>query len=248
MPNLPCHIELAYQVLRRLHHPTLDVNLGYFLLGSTSPDIRVITCGRREQYHFAPLDFGSVGAGVAGLFDSHPHLASVPDHDGPMQAFVAGYVTHLIADEIWIVKVFRPFFGNPDVFEDRTLGRVMDRALQLELDRQAWSTVETSLTPLRDASEAVDIGFIPSETLDQWRQWLLAFLEHGFSWDRLQFMARRIADGDENHSAHLVASEFLRAIPQSLERLYRLVPRRAVQAFRERTITASVHAVGEYLP
>ena len=121
LPNLPAHIDLANRAASRLGHPTLDGNLGYFLHGSTSPDIRVITRGRREEYHFAPLDFQDVGTGVKGMFDSHPQLGSSADHDGPTQAFVAGYITHLIADETWIVSMYRPFFGNPMVFEDRVL-------------------------------------------------------------------------------------------------------------------------------
>ena len=247
MPNLPTHIDLAHQAARRLRHPTLDDNLGYFLHGSTSPDIRVITRRRREEYHFAPLDFRDVGAGVEGMFDTHPQLISSADHDGPTQAFVAGYITHLIADETWIVHMYRPFFANPTVFEDRVLGNVMDRALQLELDRQAWQTVNDTKSSLETATDGISIGIISSEVLDDWRAWVLSHIDRGFSWDRLRFMASRIAAGDEAHPAHGVAEEFVSSMPDSLERLHRSVSRTDVMDYKERTVEALVSAVGDYL-
>ena len=248
MPNLPAHIDLAYQAARRLDHPALDAHIGYFLLGSTSPDVRAITRGRREEYHFAPLDFEAVGAGVERLFDCHPHLLSVTDQDGPTLAFMAGYITHLIADEIWIVDMYRPFFGNKDMFESQALGNVMDRALQLELDRQAWQTAQATRPQLEATADGIEIGFIPSATLEEWRQWVLTILERGFSWDRLRLMARRIAEGDEGHPAHRLAQDFIEAMPHSLQRLYELVPSRKLAEFKRRTGDELVRVVGDYLP
>ena len=248
MPNLPAHIELAEQAARRLSHPTLERHIGYFLLGSTSPDIRVITRRRREEYHFAPLDFEAVGAGVRGLFHSHPHLDSSSDHDGPTQAFMAGYITHLIADEIWIVKMFRPYFGNSQVFQDEVSGMVFDRALQLELDRQSWQTAVACRPRLGATTDGIEIGFIPSATLADWREWVVSAIDGGFTWDRLRFMARRIALGDDAHPAHRVADDFIRDMPDSLEDLYELVPRSNLLDFKEQTVDELVRAVGDYLP
>ena len=247
MPNLPAHIDLAYKAAQRLDHPALEADKGCFLLGSTAPDIRVITRGRREDYHFAPLEFESIGAGVEGLFSSHPNLLSHGKDDGPLRSFVAGYITHLIADEVWIVDMFRPHFGNPEVFEDEAVGQVMDRAMQLELDRQAWETLDGSPGLLDAGIEGIDVGFIPSETLEDWQKWVLDFVDRGFSWDRLRFMARRIAAGDEGHPAHLVADEFLQGMPDSLDRLHQLVGRRDLADYKERTIEELGRAVGDYL-
>ena len=247
MPNLPAHIDFAHQAARNLGHLALEANTGHFLLGSTSPDIRVITRKGREEYHFAPLDFDEIGAGLEGLFGSHPELAPASSHDAPTQAFIAGYITHLIADEIWIVDMYRPYFGNPEVFEDEVSGKVLDRALQLELDRQAWGTVTSTRAQLEGASDGVDLGFISAETLADWRQWVLTSLDRGFSWDRLRFMARRIAAGDDAHPAHGVAEEFVQTMPQSLERLYQLVPRHRLADVKERTVEELVRVVGDYL-
>ena len=248
MPNLPAHTNLAFQVARLLRHPTLESHMGHFLLGATSPDIRVITRKRREEYHFAQLDFGAIGTGMQGLFEAHPHLLSPVDHDGPTQAFVAGYITHLIVDETWIVEMYRRFFGNREVFQNPVVGNVMDRALQLELDRQSWQTLGAARTELEAASDGVCIEFIPPETLDEWRVWVIKVFDREFSWDRLRFMARRIARGNREDEAHRLAEEFARAAPESLERLYDSVPRNSLESFRQQAIDRLVSVLGGSLP
>jgi hypothetical protein len=247
VPNLPAHIALAHETAQRLAHPVLEANMGYYLLGSTSPDIRIITRGRREEYHFAPLEFDSIGSGVKGLFDAYPHLRTTLDDDGPDQAFVAGYLTHLIADETWIVDMYRPYFGNSDVYDDETRGKVMDRALQLEMDRQAWDTVDATLGLMADAGGRIDVGFISSETLAKWRPWVVKFLSSGFSWERLKFMAKRIAAGDDGHSAHNLANGFIDEIPRSLKELYRVVPESKLVTYKKQAQEALEAAVADYL-
>ncbi|MCH8108705.1 MAG: zinc dependent phospholipase C family protein [Chloroflexi bacterium] len=247
MPNLPAHIDLAQEAAKRLGHPTLEAHMGCFLFGSTSPDIRVITRRKREEYHFTHLDFESVGAGIEGLFKSHPRLLTSSDHDGPTQAFICGYITHLLVDESWIVGMFRQYFGNSDVFEDDVLGKVLDRALQLELDRQCDEMANNIQRLQEIAINGIKIGFIPSETLTEWRDWVVTSLGREFSWERLKFMAHRISNGDEAHPAHALAEEFVQGAPQSLEDVYDFIPRSSLSDYREQTIDALVRRVGDYL-
>ena len=247
MPNLPAHIDLAHMAARRLDHPALEPYMGYYLLGSTSPDMRAMTKGRREDYHFAPLSFETMGAGAEGLLTTHPHLLPRSGCDGPSRAFVAGYITHLSLDEAWILEMYRPRFGSPDVFEDSDYGKLMDRATQLELDRLSQDGAEMALPMLAEANGRIDVGFISSEMLAPWQAWVLELVGRGFTWDRLRFMARRIAKGDDSHSAHRLADEFLRSMPTSLERLYQYVSAEDLADFRQRSVEQLTRAVGEYL-
>jgi hypothetical protein len=240
-------MDLALETAARLRHPTLDAHMGHYLLGSTSPDARSLARRRREEYHFAPLSFGSVGAGVRGLFDAHPQLLAAPNGRDPTRAFVAGYLSHLVMDEVWIIDVFRTCFGNSNVFHDEARGLVLDRAAQLELDRLAEPAMEAALPLVAGATEGVAVGFIPAETLDEWRGWVMELVGRGFSWDRLRFMARRIAAGDDSHPAHRVADEFLNGMPGSLDLLFGYVSRDGLQHFRERAVGSVLVAVGDYL-
>ncbi len=247
MPNLPAHMDLAKQVAQRLDCDVVEANMGCYLLGSTSPDIRIITRRRREEYHFTTLDFKDVGAGVQGLFEAHPGLRVANGHSGPTQAFVAGYITHLIADETWISRMFRPFFGNRDVFEDETYGLVLDRVMQLELDRQSWDIADSLKSSLATSTSAIDIDFIESQQLTEWAQWIISFIDKGFAWERLHFMARRIASGDESHPAFQMADEFVADVSQGMEHLEELVPLGNLDEYKRLTFDGLVEAVGNYL-
>ena len=247
MPNLPAHMELALRAADKLKHPVIDENIGYFLLGSTSPDIRVITRRTREEYHFTDLNFDEIGTGVATMFKTMPELRNCANYADHTQAFIAGYISHLIADETWIVTMFRRYFGNPKVFEDDALGKVSDRAMQLEMDRHAWDRVDLSQQELRNAHQNIEIGFIPSDTLYEWRDWILSFMERGFTWERLRFMARRIASGEESHPAYRLVDNFVDDVDVGLAQLYEAVPLDDLDSYRNRTVDSLVRQVGDYL-
>ena len=248
MPNPPVHMNLARKAADLLRHDTIDANMGYYLMGSTSPDIRVITRKDRSVYHFAQLDFEEIGTGINGLFHHHPELSDAEAHSGATQAFMAGYLTHLLADETWIANMFRPFFGNRDVFEDGVLGLVMDRAMQLELDRRCWQEIGPLRESLDIAVEQVQVEFLPDETLADWVQWVTSNLDRGFSWERLRFMARRIASGEEGHPAHVLADAFVNDSSDGMERMYAYIPRGSEEDYQEAVVSSLTKAIEAYLP
>ena len=247
MPNLPVHIDLAWRAADRLSHPALDDNPGYFLLGAVAPDVRAITKRDRAEYHYAPLDFAEIGEGVQGLFAAHPGLQGGVRTDEMAAAFVAGYVTHLLLDESWIAEVFRPHFDGARAPHDDAYSKVMDRALQMEMDRTAKSAVDRAMPVLGAATMPPDLGLIPPGTLEEYRFFVLELLGQGFSWERLRFMARRIAGGRDEHPANQVAEEFLGAMPESLDRLFERVSCSELDAFRARAVSRLAGALEEYL-
>ena len=94
MPNLPTHLKFALEVSKQLDSPIINAHLGSFLLGATSPDIRVITKVDRSVYHFVQLDFKDVGDGIDNMFKSYPTLSNFSQMDSQLQAFISGYITH----------------------------------------------------------------------------------------------------------------------------------------------------------
>lgn len=231
----------------QLAHPELQEHAGSFLMGSTAPDIRVITRQTRERYHFAGLDFDDVGAGVKGMFAAHPRLRELNARQGATRAFVAGYITHLMVDESYIIGVYRAFFADRGLIQDAMRANMLDRALQLDMDRQVWERASKALAAAEFDPEEVDIGFLDAETLGQWRDWVFNVVDRGFTWDRLRFMARRIAAGDDVRAAERFVDEFIDGMPASLDQVYALVPRTTVDAFRTDAVRHLVAAVGEYL-
>ena len=116
MPNLPMHIYIARQVADELDWGFVHDHMGSCFLGSTTPDIRAMTKGDREQTHFAPLTLESVGEGTRKMFEMYPQLADKNHQNPATRAFILGYISHLVADETWITTMYRPHFlkgGHP---------------------------------------------------------------------------------------------------------------------------------------
>lgn len=247
MPNLPAHIDLACMVSKRLNHPIINGNIGHYMLGATSPDIRVITKNPREKYHFSRLDFKCVGEGDSALFAKYPHLSSEKIRGDSTISFLAGYITHLIVDECWIWNLYRPFFGNRDIFEDEVEGKVLDRALQLELDRQSFIAVDAVKGRINAATKPIDVGFIPQETIETWRKWVISSLDHNFTWERLRFMAQRISAGEKRHPAHKIANDFIALMPTSLQQLFDKIPEQTLHNFKQDCISISASRIARFL-
>ncbi|MEE8443154.1 MAG: hypothetical protein V3S37_05335 [Dehalococcoidia bacterium] len=250
MPNLIAHIDIALECRAKLCHPVIEANLGSHLLGSCSPDIRIITQGNRDDYHFAPISNQEIGTGVRKLFAEYPRMADMANLSGPTQAFMAGYISHLVADETWIIKIYRPYFGNPDVFPDRTLANVMDRAMQLEMDRQATEKhdgMRLMGDRLVDAHVGVEVDFLSADSLKEWREFLSTAIQREFTWERLGRMTRRQFPEDDG-TAQALADDFVNGLPESLERVHKLVPREALSSYRNAIVREWSDIVQEYLP
>ena len=247
MPNLVVHIDLALQVAALLDHHRIRDNLACFLLGSTAPDIRAITKHDRSEYHFASLDFDDVGTGVENLFKSYPDLVNHQSYNGPTVAFLAGYITHIISDEIWIKNVYREYFGNRKIFEDPVIGNVMDRAMQLLMDKKSWAVFDDVRHSLAGTTDDIQLPFITQSDLEKWANWVIEVGDRGFSWERIKFMANRIAQGDQIHPAHQIAEQFINEMPDSIEFLYTKVPAEYIEDYSNDAKATMFKQVERYL-
>ena len=247
MPNLVVHIDLALQVAALLENHQIKDNLACFLLGSTAPDIRAITKHDRSEYHFASLDFDDVGTGVANLFRSYPDLINHQSYNDPTVAFLAGYITHIISDEIWIKYVYREYFGNREFFEDSVIGNVMDRAMQLSMDKKCWAVFDGVRHSLAGVTGNIHLPFIDRSDLEKWAIWVIEVGDRGFSWERIRFMANRIAQGDKLHPAHQVAELFINGMPDSIDDLYTKIPAKYIEDYSNNAKAAMFKQVKRYL-
>ena len=250
MPGLLSHIDLAIDAASVTDNPVINENFGAFILGCCAPDIRIITHGLREDTHFAPLTNRVVGTGMDGLLKAHPGLADSASLSGSTQAFLAGYFSHLVTDEAWIAQVYIPYFDDRNLFEEEVVANICDRALQLEMDRQALikrGGLKSIRGQLRNAHVDVEVGFLPTGTLADWSDWVIGYTQQEFTWDRLKRLARRQYPQDDT-VAQMAADDFLSNMPYSLERVYDLVPKKVLQSYRDGTLESWAKLVQEYLP
>ncbi len=246
MPPLALHTAIAKDIADRLKTATLDDERGNLYLGSTAPDIRVITKWERARTHFFDLDCFDEQSGVSALFDEYPALANPAELGPQTRAFIAGYLTHLVTDETWITTVYRPHFGERSPLRGDIRANVMDRALQFSLDaerRRDRHLMLHILDAVTRCNIGLDIELIDSETLRRWRDVIADIVGHEPDWERFRGAAKRHLKLESDNGV----DELMASLPDLVdETLAYLTPER-VEAFMDDSRTRSFDAVRDYL-
>jgi hypothetical protein len=161
---------LARQIALDLGHAALDDAFGPYVIGSTTPDIRVLTRQDRRSTHFFDLSVHDHQDSVAEFLREHARFLE-SDLNAETRAFVAGYITHLVMDEQYITGVYRRFFAQHDELGGMIRANVMDRLLQFDLDRKYGNDPEATqhlCEALACTVEGIEAGFVDAETLERW--------------------------------------------------------------------------------
>jgi Zinc dependent phospholipase C len=246
MPPIFLHMALARDVAADLDSAPIESERGAYLLGATTPDIRVIARWERERTHFFNLDDLEHQDSVANFFAAYPALAEPESLTPATIAFISGYISHLVLDETWIVNVYRPFFGQLSALGGIETANTMDRILQFELDlrRRVDPEVASEINEaLSNCSLAVDVGFLDGETLQRWLEVATELTSSPASWEGFRRQAAR----------HLGVrspedwERFRDQIPELLQKTINHVSTAQVDAFLEQGRERSRSALQRYL-
>ena len=245
MPTPAVHLSLAERMLRREDLSLRALRLlrrqrSSFLLGHTAPDVRTVSGQRREECHFYTVPRTSSCPAHQALFDAHPSLCRVVALSPAHIAFVAGYVAHLLLDELWLEDVFHRFLLREwaslreRLFLHNVLRTWMDYRAQEALD----STVAADL---RDAKPQGWLPFVDDEHLGVWRDWLVDQLAPNHRMETAEVLAGRMG----------VRAVEIETVVQSRElmedQVFRHFPRSALESFREKGYQRSVILVDRYI-
>jgi hypothetical protein len=202
MPLLGLHMTVARDLAQDIASPVIDADRGAFYLGATAPDIRVLTRASREDTHFFTLDDFDDQSGVQRLFDAQPELRAAGALPASTASFMAGYLSHLVLDEEYITRIYRPLFGERSDLRDDALAAFMDRALQCEMDdggRADTQKVDEIRCALLETAVEVTVGFIARDTLLEWRTISAGTFERPLTLDRFvrrQYGPERAAEAE----------------------------------------------------
>lgn len=249
MPPLALHTVVAKEVADRLGHPFLDAERGNLYLGSTSPDIRVITRRDRRLTHFFDLSCFEEQSGVAELLRTYPELADIGRLRPATVAFMAGYISHLVMDETWIIDIYRPFFGERSPLGGALKANIMDRAIQFALDRERHSDPQLMAHVLNEVARSdlgIDINFIDGETLLRWRETIAHLVRQPPGWDAFRYAAGRHL-GEAGIDTPEAFREYARSLPDLIEATREYLTGERIQTFLEDSLRRSLEAVKEYL-
>lgn len=245
MPTPTMHLVVAEEMLRRKDlslatRRLLNQQQGPFLLGHTAPDVRTVSGQRREVCHFYAVPRVSDRPAYCALFDAHPQLSHIEALSPPQTAFVAGYVAHLLLDELWLEDVFRRFFLQDwgPLYERLFLHNV----LRTWMDHRAQERLSGRVAQiLREAEPDGWLPFVADEHLLIWRDWLVQQLGADQRMETADVLARRMGISPERIEA--VAGS-----PTKMEhRIFRRFPRSDLRAFEEVGYRHSVLLVDWYI-
>jgi len=250
MPPITLHMVVARRIAQELGHRDLLEQQGPFLIGSTSPDIRVLTRQDRFSTHYFDLNEHGHQDSVAAFFADHGRLAAPERLNPPTRAWASGYITHLVMDEQYITGVYRRYFADHERLGGKVRANVMDRLLQFEFDREFGNEPEIKralVEALACTVAGIDVdGFVDHETLDRWRQVTVDVANRGMDWERMRSMVSNHLRFTGTEDPHAVA-EFLDSLPELLDETIAHVTDAEVQGFVERSAAAAREAVERYL-
>lgn len=240
---------LAHRIAAHLGDGRLAAAPGPYLLGATSPDIRVLTRQDRASTHFFDLNDHSHQDSVSAFFEEHKRLAR-PEHlDASTRAWACGYITHLIMDEQYITAIYRRYFANHDDLGGKVRANVMDRLLQFDLDRAYGNDRELTRSICEALSftvTSIDAGFLDSATLERWRQVSFDVMSRNMDWERMRGMIAnhlRFSGLEEGESFR----SLLDSLPELLDETIALITSAEVDGFVERSTAAAAAALERYL-
>lgn len=250
MPPIVLHMVFAHEAAHCWEHPDVKNNMGSYLFGATAPDVRLVTGGEREHTHFYDLNGDSSQSGVAEMLLAYPKLAAVANFNAATRAFVAGYFSHLVVDEVWIADIYRPFFGRASPLGNDPMADIMDRALQYELDRRERVDPAT-MAQIRDHLAAMNLAhlqieFLKASDLKEWLDFVIGATHRQPSMDGfLNSAARNLVTRQKVAPQQLAL--FLSSPEMFWERSITHVPQERLAAFRQKSIARSVQQLREYL-
>jgi len=245
MPTPVMHLTLAEEILhgdalapavRRL----LIQQRGPFLLGHTAPDVQTISGQRRDETHFYTIPRTTDRPAHETLFATYPVLACAEALLPAQAAFIAGYIAHLLLDELWLTDIFLRYFWQE--WGTRCERLFLHNVLRTWMDREDQQRLDGSVAAvLREAKPQGWLPFVSDEHLRAWRDWLIEQLGPGRSVQTAEVFARRMG-------VSVVEVEAVLSSPQQMEeRVFRHIPRAALQSFHDVGYVRSVALINWYI-
>ncbi len=249
MPHLAFHMSVARDLANALENTLIDADRGAYYLGSTGPDMHVLSRERRISSHYFDLDCLDEQDSVESFFRSHRDLRDAWKLGDSTAAFVSGYLTHLVMDVVWITDIYRPFFGPDSTLGGSARANVLDRVLQYEMDLQRRRD-RAAMDEIRDAlvasPHAVDVDFVVPELISRWHDLAVMTASLPPTWGRFPKTASRFL-GLVGVSTPEEVEEFMKTLPQLVEEARQHVSPQQREAFVEKARALALSALEEYL-
>ena len=260
------HVSIALGVVAAL---SMD-HAGAFFAGAIAPDVdKLLGRPRATTHWWLP---GSDLSGALRLCAARPSLMHWPTQS-TAQAFVAGYLCHLVTDEQWTLRIYRPHFGKYSPFQGGPDGADHQLALQGMLDTTLVNSgvlrpAVSELTKFGDVEALARcvLGMTSDDAtaLDRFVRSVLRRAEEPSPVERLRMMGEArdaeralVLEPNSPHpgrplhprttDSQEALDAFVARLPALDAAVSQLVVPEAVETFRDHAISASRKLVREFL-
>jgi hypothetical protein len=249
LPPLYIHMVVAREAAAQYKCDQLQLCRGNYLLGSTIPDIHVVTKSMsRQETHFFDLNHESEEGSIDSFLKSHPELSQGSQLSQVTKATVAGYLSHLATDELWIANIYRPFFGPASPLGNDPQANLLDRALQHELEKRERDDQivrDDILGLLRNPLPVDNLGFIDGDALERWQGFVYALAKRQFNWQNFDNWVQKALMPREKLEAERV-KHFLATLPEMRQMAVEKVTWQRLDAFKQQAVALSLSVAEEY--
>jgi hypothetical protein len=166
------HMALAHrfsndELVPAIIRSEIKDNWGAFLVGQVAPDARVSSGLQRAHTHFFDYAPKIEPPAPKVMLEKHPSLRFGRVTDAAQAAFIAGYVAHLVVDEVWCEKALYPLFST---WGTQSVRFLMLHMLLGYLDERDYNTLPTTdYAPMHEATPSGWLPFMPDADLIVWR-------------------------------------------------------------------------------
>jgi hypothetical protein len=229
MPTPIQHLAIAQRLITSDLPPAtrrvLEAHWGAHLLGHIAPDAQNKSGQDRAETHFFTLPPKQQRPGHEQIFCTHPALAQASAL-GPAQAvFVAGYLAHLLLDDLWIRQVFEPYFGTLATWGDLRERLLLHNVLRAWLDQSEMAELSGNESMhLCQAEPNHWLPFMADSALCAWRDEIAAQLQPGATMRTAEVFAARARISVKEFNAFLVT-------PGGMAQVFAHVPQQHILNF-----------------
>jgi hypothetical protein len=165
---------------------------GAFFFGHIAPDVQVISREPRASTHFFALPPTNSIPAYSHMLMTHLQLAQPSMLAAAHAAFVAGYISHLLLDELWVREIFFPVFGPAQVWGERRERLLLHNVLRAWLDRRGLPLLWDGAGDLLRCAEPNGwLPFVSNQHLAQWRDLVADQLVPGAAIRTVEIFANR---------------------------------------------------------
>lgn len=213
-----------------------------FCFGNIAPDAQTLTGQPRIATHFFDVPMRDLTPAWREMFRQHPHLARPAQLPPAQAAFLAGYLCHLILDQLWIARIFEPIFGPDAGWETFPRRLFLHNTLRIHLDRLDVPQLRAGMgETLKQAAPSGWLPFLADDDLRRWRDFVADQLIGGAISQTVEVFAARMGLAPTDFESLLQSPTAMQA--QIFDRL----PLDGLAAFRGEGLAASRDVLAEYL-